>query len=75
MGKCLIFVNQIKQSETGDVTEFWKRVEQEQERKKEGVEAEFMTSGSSNLLCGARECEESDPLTTQCGLYTLMHHF
>ena len=33
MGKCLIFVNQIKQLETGDVTEFWKRVEQGEKEK------------------------------------------
>ena len=35
MGKCLVFVNQIKQSET-DVTEFWKRVEQEQGEEERG---------------------------------------
>ena len=37
MGKCLIFIKRIKQSET-DVTEFWKRVEEgeeERERKRE----------------------------------------
>ena len=36
MGKCLIFVKQIKQSEA-DVTEFWKRVEQG-EKEREGKE-------------------------------------